>query len=199
MNIFEIRKNFANNIIALRTAKDLTQTQFAEQINYTDKAVSKWERGESIPDISGLSVIADFFNVTIDWLISRHSPEEVPDKISEEEEKHRKNHLWISILAVIGVLFVATVAFIVLYMLKVAHPWVAYLWVIPLGMIVMLIFNAIWGKYDHNFIFISLIVWFVILSFYLTFSVFSGRWNLWPIILLIIPLQAAVIFWYKIR
>ena len=42
----------AKNIVLLRTGERLTQAELAERLNYSDKAVSKWERGESLPDIA---------------------------------------------------------------------------------------------------------------------------------------------------
>ncbi len=199
MNIFEIRKNFANNLISLRVTNSLTQSQLAEKINYTDKAISKWERGESVPDISGLSSIAECFGVTVDWLITSHNADDVPGAVVEENKRNSKNHLWISILSAIGVLFVATLTFIILFWLKVPHSWITYLWVIPFGSIVLLVFNAIWGKYDLNFLFISLIIWSTVLAFYVSYSIAARSWSMWPVNLLIIPLQTAVFFWYKIR
>ena len=47
----------------------MTQAELAERLNYSDKAISKWERAESIPDIYILKRLADMFGVTVDWLI----------------------------------------------------------------------------------------------------------------------------------
>ena len=55
----ELRGIIAKNICSLRTGAGLTQLQLAEILNYSDKAVSKWERGESVPDIFMLKRIAD--------------------------------------------------------------------------------------------------------------------------------------------
>ena len=50
----------------------LTQIELAEKINYSDKAVSKWERGESIPDVSVLLELSKLFGVSIDFLVTEH-------------------------------------------------------------------------------------------------------------------------------
>ena len=65
----ENKRIVADNITALRTAKKLTQSQLAEMLNYSDKSVSKWERGDSVPDVFVLKKIADIFGVTVDWLL----------------------------------------------------------------------------------------------------------------------------------
>ena len=54
----------------LRKEKGLTQSQLADELGVTDKAVSKWEVGEANPDISLLVKIAEVFNVTIDYLLT---------------------------------------------------------------------------------------------------------------------------------
>ena len=57
----DIKPIIAKNITALRQGAKLTQIELAERLNYSDKAVSKWERAESIPDITVLKTIADMF------------------------------------------------------------------------------------------------------------------------------------------
>ena len=94
----DIRQNIGKNIVRLRNAAHMTQAEFAEQLNYTDKAVSKWERGESVPDIVILKKIADQFSVTVDYLLEEHRPEEAV-KTSEEIANKKRNHLIITLMA----------------------------------------------------------------------------------------------------
>ena len=67
----ELRSIFAENVAALRRAAGMTQLQMAERLNYSDKAISKWERGESIPDVAMLKAVADLFSVPVDYLLER--------------------------------------------------------------------------------------------------------------------------------
>ena len=60
----------ADNIIKFRKKAKLTQAELAQKLNYSDKAVSKWERGDALPDIIVLNDIAKIFNVTLDSLVS---------------------------------------------------------------------------------------------------------------------------------
>ena len=71
----DIKAIIAKNITALRQNHKMTQIELAEKLNYSDKAVSKWERGESVPDISVLKQIADLFGVTVDYLLGRQDIE----------------------------------------------------------------------------------------------------------------------------
>ena len=93
----EIKANFAKNLMSLRKEMKLTQVELAEKINYSDKAISKWERGESVPDIGILKTIADMFGVTVDYLISSHDTEKVPNE-QTAMVKHikKKNRLFLS-------------------------------------------------------------------------------------------------------
>ena len=65
----DIKSIVAKNIAELRQSNNMTQLELAEKINNSDKAISKWERAESSPDISVLVDIAAVFGVTVDYLI----------------------------------------------------------------------------------------------------------------------------------
>ena len=65
----DIKENIAKNITTYRKASNLTQLDLAEKLHYSDKAVSKWERGDAVPDIVTLKSIADLFGITVDTLI----------------------------------------------------------------------------------------------------------------------------------
>ena len=69
------KQTVAGNLAALRKARQLTQAQLAEQLHYSDKAVSKWERGESLPDLAVMKQLADFYGILIDDLLL--TPEEM--------------------------------------------------------------------------------------------------------------------------
>jgi transcriptional regulator with XRE-family HTH domain len=194
MDITEIRQNISVNISAMRNAAGLTQAQFAEKLNYTDKAISKWERGESVPDIAVLWQIADMFGVTVDWLISDHGESEsTPD--AEAVRAGQRNRLLISLLSSVGVWFIATIVFIVMQSLGAEHVWMPFMWAVPATCIDLLVFNAIWGKYKLNFLVISLIIWTIIGATYITIA----NWSLWYIFLFGAPLQVATIFWSQIK
>ena len=55
----DVRGALAANLAELRKEENLTQAEFAARFNYSDKAVSKWERGDSLPDVVMLKTIAD--------------------------------------------------------------------------------------------------------------------------------------------
>lgn len=63
------KQTFGSMIVTLRKKNGLTQMELAEKMGVTDKAVSKWERDLSFPDISSLPRLAEIFNVTVDELM----------------------------------------------------------------------------------------------------------------------------------
>ena len=68
----ELKLIFASNLIRLRTAAGMTQAELGEQLNYSDKSISKWERGEAIPDAAVLKRMSEIFGVTVDYLLNEH-------------------------------------------------------------------------------------------------------------------------------
>ena len=78
-------------IKTLRKEKGLTQSQLADELGVTDKAVSKWEVGEANPDITLLAKLAEIFNVTIDYLLTGKAEETI--SIDDMDEEKRAQYL----------------------------------------------------------------------------------------------------------
>ena len=81
------QKTIGKFISALRKANGMTQKDLAEQLNVSDKTVSRWERDEGAPDLAMIPVIAEIFGVTCDELLrgERKSPTE--RKLMSEQER----------------------------------------------------------------------------------------------------------------
>ena len=62
-------KSIGNTIAALRKKRGLTQSELAEKLNVSNKAVSKWENGQGYPDISLFPALSSLFGVSIDYLM----------------------------------------------------------------------------------------------------------------------------------
>lgn len=187
----ELRDVIAKNICDLRSSKSMTQQNLAEVLNYSDKAVSKWERGESIPDVLVLKQIADFFEVSVDYLLSEEHEEKAP--VSKNLSRKRSV---ISALSASLVWFIATVFFVGFTFVDVGRfsSWLVFIYAIPASSVVLLVFNSLWGKRRLNYIIISIIAVSLILSIYLTLlAVFS--YNLWYIFLVLAPSEVIIILW----
>lgn len=193
----DLKAIIAKNITELRKKNNMTQIELAEKLNYSDKAVSKWERGESVPDISVLKQIADMFSVTVDYLINE-------EHIKEEEEtrhytgRRLRNRMLITAISITLVWFVAIFIYSNVDLVVSEKPhWLTFLYAVPASMIVWLVFNTIWFNRRRNFLIISLLMWSALACFYISMQVFGL--NLWLFFLLGIPGQIIIILWSGLR
>lgn len=193
----DIKLAISKNITELRRKSGMTQAQLAEKLNYSDKAISKWERGESIPDIMIIKQLADLFGVTIDYIITaEHAKSDRPPL----PERHKLvNRTFITGMSVLLVWLVATLVFVILD-LTLSYSnilWLCFVYAIPLTMIVWLVFNSMWFSKRRNFLIISLLMWTALMAIHMTLM--AVNCNIWPIFLLGIPAQAIIIMWSKLR
>lgn len=157
----DIKPIIAKNITALRQGAKLTQIELAERLNYSDKAVSKWERAESIPDITVLKAIADMFEVPLDYLVRENPEVPVVQEEPDQAPRKRRNHKVITILSILLVWLVAAVVFMVLDMVGIENKlhFLAFAYAVPASMIVWLVLNSIWFSRRYNYLIISLLMW----------------------------------------
>ena len=197
----ELKEIVAANISALRNERKMTQFQLAEILNYSDKAVSKWERAESLPDVCVLKQIADHFDVTVDYLLSENHEEYDKAKAGRSREISR-NRIIITCLAEGLVWLIATYVFIQIQILaplsEVFPAWLCFVYAMPLGSIVLLVFNSIWGRPKLNYFIISILVWTTLASIHLTSLTVSG-FNLALVYVLGIPAQVIIFLWSGLK
>lgn len=188
----------AKNIQKLRQEKGMTQLELAEKINYSDKTVSKWERGESLPDIVVLKSVADLFEVTLDYLVEEeHDGKPVTREMLDKN--YRRNCYIITGTSIFIVALMATLIFVILAMIfpGTSYPWLCYAYSVPAAVIVWLVFNSIWFNPRKNYMIVSLLVWSLLLALYLTFSILG--FYIWPILLIGIPAQLIILVWSKLK
>lgn len=196
----ELKLIIAGNIGQLRRASGMTQLELAELLNYSDKAVSKWERGESIPDVPTLKMLADHFGVSTDYFLRADHPLETKAK-REYTKRQKRNHLLISVMACVLVWFIAVFVYT---SVDVAVPavraalWMTFIYAVPVTAIVILVFNSIWGPRRYNFLIISVLIWSVLASVFISALVFF-QYNLWLVFIIGIPAQIIVCLWSGLR
>ena len=192
------------NIAAYRKRIGLTQAGLAEKLNYSDKAVSKWERGESVPDVVTLVQLAEQFGVTVnDLLVDPNALPENPGslekamvQVSEKALKRKADKGIILRLCTTLVWFVALLIFVVVSSLGIPKSWVAFFYAIPANAIVVLSLRSAWHDFRWNQSLISVIMWGSLLSIYMSLLLFFG-WNVWKVFLLGIPGQIAIFLWFR--
>ena len=187
----DMKQIIADNITELRKGMRLTQAELAEKMGYTDKAISKWERAESIPDVVTLKEFADLSGVTLDYLITK---EHVENRAALTKQA-RSNRLVISLLAAAAVWLIATILYVYLKIFGVPDVWKVFAGAVPVSMIVLLVFNSIWGKVKWNYVIISVLVWSSLAFAYFMLM----QYRLFLIFLIGVPIQVMVILWSKIR
>ena len=192
----EIRSAIAANITELRKKSGMTQQDLAIALHYTDKAVSKWERAESIPDVVVLKTIADLFCVSVDYLLTKDHGAFVPDPLPYARKKRR--HILITGISILLVWLIATLVFVVVSPLRVAtgQIWIVFLYAVPISSIVWLVFNSVWFNRKLNYWIISLLVWSILCTLHLTLVVANVKNpGIWMVYLLGVPGQIIILLW----
>ncbi len=193
----DIKTTVAKNIAELRLLNNMTQLELAQKLNYSDKTISKWERGESIPDVAVLTEIADMFGVTLDYMVrSDHNAENTP---STEAIRHRYSRLAITCVAQGLVWFVSLFAFILTSLIAkgATFQWLYFVYSVPISFILLLVLNSIWFNVRNNYIIISLLMWSTLSSVHISFWYFSVDITL--IYLLGIAGQIMIFLWSLIK
>lgn len=189
MNENEFKKVVSENLQYYRKINNLTQLQLAEILNYSDKSISKWERGESFPDLFVLVNIAKTFGITLNDLVSQK-------KVTPKNKK-KQNNLLITLIATGSVWFIATIVFVILkiFLPSFIKTWLVFIYAIPVSMIVLLVFTNIWGNKIHTFLTLTTLYWTTPLCLYLSINYDP----LWLLFIIIIPLQIITIFAFLIK
>ena len=188
MNEELIRQRLASNLTHYRKLMGLTQMELSAKLNYSDKSISKWERGEGVPDIFVLLRLADLFGISLDDLFA-----ETPKRrITSHSQK-----LLITFLSVGLVWFLATFAF---FVCKVALPHASYVWMafiiaIPVSAIVLIVFTVLWWPLITRFLSVSLLLWGGALTFHLPLH----APNIPLVYVLTGVFQVLVVLWYILQ
>ncbi len=205
MDAEKLKIQLGSNIAMHRKRFGLTQAALAEKLNFSDKAVSKWERGESMPDVSTLMQLAELFDVPMDVLVRDKkelpkdvgSVERVMGRAVEKTLKRKADKRIIQQLSSLLVWFVALLIYVVSATLEVPYAWVGFFYALPVNCIVLISLRSAWHDFRANILLVSLIVWGCLLSIHLSLLVFAS-FNAWMIYLLGIPGQAAIFLWDRL-
>ena len=189
----ETNELFAKNLAKLRKDKGITQLELANVLNFTDRNISKWENGQSLPSIDILLILSSFFNVSIDDMLKKDLTIE-KIKIEKNDSHRLKDHLIILGLSILCVFLIATIAFVATPTYWSAS-WLSFVFAVPASSIVAIVFIAIWfKKFPYLFIAISILVWSLLASIYLPILILTPH-NYWFLFLIGVPLQVAVVLW----
>lgn len=187
----DIKNIIADNLIKLRKKHNLTQGEMAEKLNYSDNAVSRWERGEVTPSVETLEQVSIVFNVPLTSLFEKG----VVETVEKNEKKQLYNKLAIVLIFTSLAWFGATVGYAYAQMIFNVNFWQIFIWAVPASCLILYPFNKVWGRYIWKFVILSVFVWTMLLGFYLQFL----EYNIWLIFIIGVPLQAGLAIWAFIK
>ncbi len=183
----ELRTIIGRNIVSLRKSAGMTQADLAAKLNYSDKAVSKWERGEAIPDIETLRALAGLFGITVDELIS-----------DRKKKKPRSRRVLIPLLSCALVWVAATLVYVAVRMFAPDVPrlWLSFAYALPVSAIICLVFSCVWHSRLGELISETGLIWTLALAVFFSIPEYGGKEFFF---LLPLPLEALAVLWYIFR
>lgn len=191
----DIKDVIAANLVRLRQEAGLTQLQLAEMLNYTDKAVSKWERGESIPDLRVLVKLADIYHISLDDIVRAKKEKPAKPKLNL-----KKRRILITLLSVGLVWVVATAVFMIFYFIQplAEYAYLAYICAPFVGAVVFTVFSALWYRRITIAVAASLVLWSVVLIVHVMLKLFTSV-AVWPFYIVAGGMQLLIIGWFVLR
>ena len=197
MQLSELKLISASNIIKLRTEAGLTQAELGEKLNYSDKTISKWERGEAIPDAYVLTQMAEIFGVTVDYLLSSHDAWESPEQQEEKErkqEEHRYSVNMIIAISVLGVWTMALTIFVMLWLFDIIL-WETFVVALPVSILTYMVLICVFRRRRHLQFVIAAFVLSLFILLYFTLPMQKP----WQLFLIAIPAEILVFLSCNIR
>ena len=200
----KLKRQIGLNIASYRKRNGLTQAGLAERLNYSDKAVSKWERGESVPDVMTMVQLAEQFAITVNDLLvdpdalpgNPNNLEQAMARVTEKTLKRKANKHIILWLCSLLVWFVALFLYVMVSSFDIPYSWLAFLYATPANAIVLLSMRSAWHDFRWNRAYISIIMWGFLTSFHITLLIMN--FNMWKLYLLGIPGQIAIGLWFRL-
>ena len=181
-----IEKIIAQNLIELRKSKKLKQSELSEAIGYSDKTISRWENGSTLPDISTLIKLAEFYNVSLEDLINENAIEKHESNKKNNNREEVINFYSMIGLGVLTIWTVATLIHVGLIMIKQINFWQVYIIATPVSSLLIYRYTRKNMKIKwFNFLMLSITICTSILFFYLAYL----EYNFWQLFILILPLE----------
>ena len=184
-----IKEIIAKNLVELRKSHKLTQQALAEKLNYTDKAISRWEHAETLPDIETLCRVCDIYGVKFEYLLQKEQPKN-PAKNPNVRKDNVGGKVVTTLIGVSTVWLLVTVLYALMWQ---RAPWNLFIWALPATALVLGICNyAMFGSKIFRMLTSSFFIWLLLLSIYIELLI-SNKDNIWSIFIIGLPLQTIII------
>ena len=194
----ELKLVVASNLIKLRQQAGMTQAELGEKLNYSDKTVSKWERGESMPDAYSLTRLAQIYGLTVDDLLHDDSTWQDPVERAKAQERAAAptfSSRVVTMVAIVGIWTMAVIMFVVCWIVLDEELWLIFASAVPVSLITLLVLNSVWNKGRHNMLIVMALVATIITLIFL----FLLQYKPWQLFLILIPAELLVFLCFHIR
>lgn len=191
----DLKSIIAQNLSKYRKYAGFTQQELADKLNYSDKAVSKWERADGVPDIFVLKTLADLYGVTVNDFLVEHE-----GKLPKTRGKFRIAKHWLITVLSAGLVFlIATIVTVIWLIVDSSIPVAKYAFLIafPVALIVTLVFCCLWGKLWMRCLTVSALIWSLCVLIHIAILPLSSM--AWLIYLIGAVLQLLVILWFVLQ
>lgn len=188
----DIKEVISQNIATIRKKRKLTQVELSEKLNYSDKAISRWEKGESLPDIETLHKLSEILEVPVASFFEENAfaEREIPKKKS-----NIPNKIMVTVLSCLVVWIVATLLYVYIYTYSDIEYWQAFIWAVPATTILLCYYNKIWGWTMLSIFLHSVTLWSLVVAIYCQFL----DYNIWIMFLLGALLQVIIVLNHFIK
>lgn len=210
-----VKETVKENLIRLRREHKLTQLELSEKINYSDKAISRWETGEVTPDVETLEHLAELYGIPVtSFFLSageqlskkerklqkrtakaqkKTEKKEVRDKAEKSETKPkdptRPRRIALLIFALCLLWTAALSLFFILAVAGLPRAWYSFIWGVPATFATLTLYFGIRRHAVTFRVFLSLLIWTALVATYLQIAI----WKLFPLLFLGIPLQTVIL------
>lgn len=196
LNEKSIEDIIADNLTELRKSKKLKQSELAEQMGYSDKTVSRWENGSTVPDIATLARLAEFYGITVDDLLHENAVEIASDEAIQQKKEDNRDKLAIMLLGILTVWLIAVVVYAAFQIIKGVKFWQVFVWAVIPSVVLAYRFNINNKNVKWlNTIYLSVAIWGAVTAAYLQLL----QYNLWPLFLVPIPVEAMIVVYTLFR
>lgn len=188
-----VKKIVSQNLIKLRKENNLTQAELAKLINYSDKAISRWETGEVVPDLETIYALSEVFGVPVSAITEKHDEEENDRDTSSALGQKILSQL----LFICEIWFILCVIYVYINIAKQQNIWQIFIWGVPATAFILWFFNRKEPGGIYLFCIWTVFTWSLITCIYLHMI---GN-NPWYIYFVGLPAQGIItvryIFNYK--
>ncbi len=160
------KETLATNLARLRREKGLTQAELGEKLNYSDKSISKWERGEGVPDLQVMVALSELYGVSLDEMTGRS------ETAAGTNEGHGKaadrTFLMIVTQSIIWLLAIIIFSAFLFFAGDMPKKWLAFIYAIPVSCLCTGLYFTVWKLYAWAYGAFSCVMWFACVSAQLT-------------------------------